>query len=92
MKDFKEPNELLNLSPPVIDTRPEVIDQKSKFMLKKDIFLFTKFQNDRLHYIGTEVTEKVDLTMLSFYPDLMDQFRGMTIALTNLPDVHRQAS
>lgn len=92
MKDFKEPNEFLNLSPLVIDTRPEVIDQKSKFMLKKDIFLFTKFQNERLHYIGTEVTEKVDLTMLSFYPDMMDQFREMTNTLTNLSDVHSHAT
>lgn len=83
MKDFKEPSEFLNLSPLIIDTRPEVIDQKAKFMLKKDIFLFSKFQNGRLHYVGTEVTEKVDLTSLSFYPDLADQFREMITELSS---------
>jgi hypothetical protein len=91
MKDFKEPGEFLNLSPLVIDTRPEVIDQKSKFMLKKDIFLYTRFQNDRLNYIGTEVTEKVDLTMLSFYPDLLDQFRELITTMTQPTDVHSHA-
>jgi hypothetical protein len=86
MKDFKMENTYLNLSPLVIDTRPEIIDQKEKFALKKDIFLFTKFQNDRLFYIGTEVTEKVDLTTLSFYPELIVQFNEMIETLSqNIP-------
>lgn len=75
MKDFKIPKEYINLSPFVIDTRPEIIDQKEKFGIKKDVFLFSKFHNDKLYYVGTEVTEKVDLSTLSFYPELVLQFK-----------------
>lgn len=87
LKDFKEPNEYLNLSPLVIDTRTEVIDHKEKFSIKKDIFLYTKFQNGKLLYVGTEVTEKCDLSNLSSYPDLLSQFAEMMNYLLNNPAV-----
>ena len=77
MRDFKVPKEYINLSPFVIDTRPEILDQKEKFGIKKDVFLFSKFQNEKLFYVGTEVTEKVDLGSLSFYPELLLQFKEM---------------
>jgi hypothetical protein len=77
MKDYKIPNEFLNLSPLVIDTRPEIIDTKEKFNIKKDIFMYTKFINDKLMYLGTEVNEKCDLSPLSTYPLLVEQFKEL---------------
>jgi hypothetical protein len=76
MKDTKIPNEFLNLSPLVIDTRSEsgyTIDLKKK-NITKDIFLYTKFYRGTLHYIGMEATEQCDLTSLSNYQILVEQF------------------
>ncbi len=77
MKSLKTLDEYLNLSPLIIDTSSEIIDDKEKFDIKKDIFMYTKFQNDQLMYIGTEVTEKCDLRSLHNYPILVLQFRDM---------------
>ena len=77
MKSLKTLDEYLNLSPLIIDTIHEVIDDKEKFDIKEDIFMYTKFQNDQLHYIGTEVTEKCDLRCLHNYPILISQFWDM---------------
>lgn len=87
LKDINEPHEYLNLSPLIIDTRTEVIDQKEKFSIKKDIFLYTKFQYGKLHYVGTEVTEKCDLSQLSSYPDLLQQFNDMINSILDSPRV-----
>lgn len=83
LKNFQTPDEYLNLSPLIIDTRIEVIDQKEKFSIKKDIFLYTKFQNGKLLYVGTEVTEKCDLSHLSSYADLQSQFTEMMNYILN---------
>jgi hypothetical protein len=77
MKSLKSLDEYLNLSPLVIDTSHEIIDDKEKFDIKEDIFMYTKFQNDQLNYIGTEVTEKCDLKSLHNYPILLSQFHDM---------------
>lgn len=77
MKSVKEPKEFLNLSPLIIDTRTEVIDTKEKFNIKKDIFMYTKYRDRKLMYIGTEVTEKCDLTQLSNYNVLVDDFETL---------------
>lgn len=77
MKSLKTLDEYLNLSPLIIDTSSEVIDDKEKFDIKEDIFMYTKFQNDQLNYIGTEVTEKCDLRSLHNYPILVSQFHDM---------------
>jgi hypothetical protein len=77
MKSLKTLDEYLNLSPLIIDTSHEIIDNKEKFDIKEDIFMYTKFQNDQLMYIGTEVTEKCDLRSLHNYPILVSQFRDM---------------
>jgi len=77
MKSLKTLDEYLNLSPLIIDTSHEVIDDKEKFDIKEDIFMYTKFQNDQLNYIGTEVTEKCDLRSLHNYPLLVSQFEDM---------------
>ncbi len=77
MKSLKTMDEYLNLSPLIIDTNSEIIDNKEKFDIKKDIFMYTKFRSDHLMYIGTEVTEKCDLRSLHNYQILLSQFKDM---------------
>jgi hypothetical protein len=77
MKTIKSIEEYLNLSPLIIDTHSEVLDTKEKFGIKKDIFMYTKFSNDRLFYLGTEVTEKCDLRALSNYGILVEEFKEL---------------
>lgn len=77
MKSIKTIEVYLNLSPLIIDTYSEVIDNKEKFDIKKDVFLYTKLRGDHLMYIGTEVTEKCDLRSLSNYNQLLEQFRDL---------------
>mgnify|MGYP006301355223 FL=1 len=75
MKSIKKIEDYLNLSPFIIDTNTEILDTKEKFNIKKDIFMYTKFRNDQLFYLGTEVTEKCDLRNLSNYEDLVNEFK-----------------
>jgi hypothetical protein len=82
LKNLKSINEYLNLSPLIIDTNSEIIDHKDKFDIKKDIFMYTKFKNDHLMYIGTEVTEKCDLRTLSNYDDLLEEYKSLVETLT----------
>jgi hypothetical protein len=77
MKSLKTMDDYLNLSPLIIDTNCEIIDNKEKFDIKKDIFMYTKFRDDHLMYIGTEVTEKCDLRSLHNYNILLSQFKDM---------------
>ncbi len=77
MKTIKSIEEYLNLSPLVIDTHTEVLDTKEKFGIKKDIFMYTKFRNDQLFYLGTEVTEKCDLRAMSNYGILVEEFKEL---------------
>ena len=77
MKSLKNMEDYLNLSPLIIDTHTEIIDNKEKFDIKKDIFMYTKFRDDHLMYIGTEVTEKCDLRSLHNYNNLLSQFKDM---------------
>lgn len=82
MKSLKTFDEYLNLSPLVIDTNSEVIDDKEKFDIKKDIFLYTKFRGDQIMYVGTEVTEKCDLRSLHNYAILVEQFKEMLATIS----------
>ena len=75
MKNIKSVDEYLNLSPLIIDTSTEVLDTKEKFDIKKDIFMYSKFRNDQLMYLGTEVTEKIDLRSLKNYETLLMEFK-----------------
>ena len=84
MKSLKSVDEYINLSPLIIDTHTEVLDAKEKFKIKKDVFLYTKFRNDHLMYLGTEVTEKCDLRALSNYDQLLDEFKAMQTAITGI--------
>ena len=81
MKSIKSIEEYLNLSPLIIDTNPEVLDTKDKFDIKKDIFMYTKFRNDQLFYLGTEVTEKCDLRSLSNYDTLVSEYKDLVDTL-----------
>ena len=85
MKNIKSLNEYLNLSPLIIDTSTEVLDSKEKFEIKKDIFMYTKFRNDQLMYLGTEVTEKVDLRSLKNYETLLMEFRHLSSVISPEP-------
>jgi hypothetical protein len=82
MKSLKTMDDYLNLSPLIIDTNCEIIDNKEKFDIKKDIFMYTKFRDDHLMYIGTEVTEKCDLRSLHNYQILLSQFKDMIATIT----------
>ena len=81
MKSLKSIEGYLNLSPLIIDTHSEVLDTKEKFGIKKDIFMYTKFRDDHLMYIGTEVTEKCDLRALSNYSQLVEEFKELLDAI-----------
>jgi hypothetical protein len=85
MKSLKNMEEYLNLSPLIIDTNSEIIDNKEKFDIKKDIFSYTKFRGDHLMYIGTEVTEKCDLRSLHNYNILLEQFKDMMVTISGKP-------
>ncbi len=84
MKTMKSLNEYLNLSPLIIDTSTEVLDAKEKFNIKKDIFMYSKFRNDQLMYLGTEVTEKCDLRSLKNYEVLLMEFNFLLSAITGI--------
>jgi len=81
MKNIKSIDEYLNLSPLIIDTSTEVLDAKEKFEIKKDIFLYSKFRDDHIMYLGTEVTEKCDLRSLKNYPVLLLEFRHLVSSI-----------
>src|SRR4030042_4394452 len=87
MKSVKSIDEYLNLSPLIMDTHGEVLDTKEKFGIKKDIFMYTKFRNDQIMYVGTEVTEKCDLRALSNYAQLVEEFKELlsTISPSKVP-------
>jgi hypothetical protein len=77
LKSIKSIDSYINLSPLVIDTSTEILDSKEKFDIKKDIFMYSKFRNDQLMYLGTEVTEKVDLRSLKNYDNLLSEFKQL---------------
>jgi hypothetical protein len=85
MKSVKSIEEYLNLSPLIIDTHSEVLDMKEKFGIKKDIFMYSKFRNGHLMYVGTEVTEKCDLRALSNYGQLLEEFRELLAVISQNP-------
>ncbi len=85
MKSLKSMDDYLNLSPLIIDTNGEIIDDKDKFSIKKDVFLYTKFRNGQLMFIGTEVTERCDLRSLSNYESLLEEYKELVAEITGTP-------
>jgi hypothetical protein len=77
MKSLKKPQDFLNLSPLIIDTRGEAIDSREKFNLKKDIFICAGFANNNIRYVGTEISEECDLKGLNNYEHLVTEFRAI---------------
>ena len=69
------------LAGPIDDNTANIVIAQLLFLesedAKKDIFLYTKFQNNKIFYTGTEVTEKVDLSFLSNYQELVNQYKDM---------------
>jgi hypothetical protein len=69
--------QFLNLSPLIIDTHFEKMESREKLtQLKKDVYLYSKWDKNaqRIHYIGTETVEKVDMRLVSFYDNLVKEF------------------
>jgi hypothetical protein len=87
MKNMKSIDEYLNLSPLIIDTSTEVLDTKEKFEIKKDIFMYSKYRSGQLMYLGTEVTEKIDLRLLKNYDTLVMEFKQMISLITNEQEI-----
>ena len=87
MKSIKSLDEYLNLSPLIIDTSTEVLDAKEKFEIKKDIFMYSKYREGHLMYLGTEVTEKIDLRSLRNYETLLMEFRQLVSLITGAADI-----
>ena len=77
LKSIKDSKKFLNLSPLVIDTHSEEIHSKESARLKKDIFLFDKYKDGNLHYLGTEVTANNDLSGLKHYNELVEEYEVM---------------
>ncbi len=68
----------LNLSPLIIDTHSEKMESREKLTkLKKDVYLYSKWELKKgvLHYIGTEATEKPDMRLVSFYDNLVKEYK-----------------
>ena len=64
----KAPQEYLSLSPLIVDTHSEVLDSPEKIRnVKKDIFLYSKWDKERIHYVGTQAPDRCDLRSLSDY-------------------------
>ena len=82
MKSIKSIDEYLNLSPLIIDTSTEVLDAKEKFEIKKDIFMYSKYRDEHIMYLGTEVTEKIDLRSLRNYETLLMEFKSLLTTIT----------
>jgi len=76
LKSLKNaPQEYLNLSPLIIDTHTEHLDTpEKKKKIKMDIFLYSKYGKDRIHYVGTNVGDECDLRSLSCYARLVEEF------------------
>ena len=82
-------NEFLNLSPLIIDTHSEKMDNREKLLkLKKDIYLYSKWdlRSNSLHYIGTEATEKPDMKLASFYDHLVKAHEEIMITFSIAED------
>jgi hypothetical protein len=59
-----------------VDTHTEVLDSPEKIKhLRKDIFLYTKWDREMIHYVGTEARERCDLRSLSYYDLLVEELQ-----------------
>ncbi len=88
VKNLKTASEqFLNLSPLIIDTHFEKMESREKLMqLKKDVYLYSKWDRNtqRLHYIGTETVERVDMRLVSFYEILLKEYEEIMTAFSSV--------
>lgn len=82
MKSSRSIGEYLNLSPLIIDTSSEIIDEQRRFNIKKDIYLYSRFRNDQIDYNGTETTEVCDLRSLHNYSVLVEELKHIFTVLS----------
>ncbi|MCX6269178.1 MAG: hypothetical protein NTW16_17795 [Bacteroidetes bacterium] len=83
MKQTKSIGEYLNLSPLVIDTKSEVINDLKRFSIIGDIYLYSKYSDGHLMYVGTEAPEVCDLRSLHNYSTLVDEFNEILSVLSS---------
>ena len=73
VKKINEPDQFINLSPFVVDTHTEdTRDVKKK--VKRDVFLFKKYDKQELHYAGSEVLTPTSLMGMDNYPMLLAEY------------------
>jgi hypothetical protein len=78
VKNLKNPPQMyLNLFPLIISTQAEQMESKKiQTKVKEDVYLYTKWdeKEKRIHFVGTQTTEKVDLRLISCYDCMVTQF------------------
>ena len=77
VKNLKEPSRFLNLSPLIVDTHSDSRSVQGNMPLKKDIFLFLGETNGALSYLGTETTQRADLSKYKFYENLQSSLMDL---------------
>lgn len=76
IKSLKDaPEQFLNLSPFIVDTHTEKLNDPDT-KIKMDIFLYSKWTENRIHYVGAGVGD-CDLRSLSDYNRLVDEFNEL---------------
>lgn len=73
VKRINEPSQFINLSPFVVDTHSESSKDGGK-RVKRDVFLFQKFDGEVLQYAGSEVLTPTDLSEMDHYPMLLEEY------------------
>jgi hypothetical protein len=82
MKQTTSIDKYLNLSPLVIDTKSERIDDQTRFNIIGDIYLYSRYSDDHLMYVGTEAQEVCDLRSLHNYSTLLEEFKSILANLS----------
>jgi AraC-like DNA-binding protein len=77
MKSIKETSEFLNLSPFIVDTHGAIIKSAEAHTLKRDIFLFDRYENNNLKFYGSELNSTESLSYLEQYDDLVAEYNEM---------------
>lgn len=82
LKSIRETSRFLNLSPLLIDTHNEDISNNERGGMKRDIFLFERYDGQKLFYSGTEYAGTDELSQLADYEELLASYTGMINLMT----------
>lgn len=75
MSSIRLTDDVLNLEPFVVDTYEEKpLDGSGGMRTKRDLYLYAGYNNGKLNYEGSEVTNSVDLSSFHQYPGWIDSF------------------